>query len=173
MATPRKKPEDRLPLGRPSAYKPEFCEIAIAMGQDGASKVDIADALDTTVKTIYNWMAQYPEFLRAMERAEQKAEVWWAEQGKKALWTPGFNSSVWSRSMAARFPKSWRENKSVELSGKHGAPIEMDVTTTLSIDHLSARALDALEEALEIIAEGEEIDEVEEDDGEDDEGLAN
>lgn len=166
MATPRKKPEDLLQRGRPSSYKPEFCEIAIAMGQNGASKVDIADALDTTVKTVYNWMAQYPDFLRAMERAEQKAEVWWSEQGKKALWTPGFNSSVWSRSMAARFPKSWRENKSVELSGKDGAPIEMDVTTTLSIDHLSARALDALEEALEIIAEGEEIDEVEEDDGE-------
>jgi hypothetical protein len=113
-------------------------------------------------------MAQYPDFLRAMERAEQKAEVWWAEQGKKALWTPGFNSSVWSRSMAARFPRSWRENKNVELSGKDGAPIEMDVTTTLNIDQLSTRALEALEEALEIIAAGEEIDEVEDDD--DDEG---
>ena len=166
--TPRKKPEDRLPLGRPSDYRPEFCETAIAMGQNGASKVDIADALDTTVKTIYNWMAQYPDFLRAMERAEQKAEVWWAEQGKKALWTPGFNSSVWSRSMAARFPRSWRENKNVEFSGKDGAPIEMDVTTTLNIDQLSTRALEALEEALEIIAAGEEIDEVEDD--EDDEG---
>jgi len=166
--TPRKKPEDLLQRGRPSDYRPEFCETAIAMGQNGASKVDIADALDTTVKTIYNWMAQYPDFLRAMERAEQKAEVWWAEQGKKALWTPGFNSSVWSRSMAARFPRSWRENKNVELSGKDGAPIEMDVTTTLNIDQLSTRALEALEEALEIIAAGEEIDEVEEDD--DDEG---
>jgi hypothetical protein len=70
--------------------------------------------------------------------------------------------------MAARFPRSWRENKNVELSGKDGAPIEMDVTTTLNIDQLSTRALEALEEALEIIAAGEEIDEVEEDD--DDEG---
>jgi hypothetical protein len=41
----------------------------------------------------------------------------------------------------------------------------MDVTTTLNIDQLSTRALEALEEALEIIAAGEEIDEVEEDDG--------
>lgn len=165
--TAKKKPEDLLPKGRPSGYKPEYCDKVIEMGKNGASKVDIADALDTTVRTLYNWMEANPDFLHAMERAEQKAEIWWAEQGKKALWTPGFNTAAWSRAMSARFPKTWRENKNVELSGKeNGAPISMDVTTTLNVDQMSARALDALEEALEIMIAGE-------DDDDEDEGPAN
>lgn len=148
--TKRKNPEDLLPMGRPSDYKPEFCEKVVKLGEEGASKVDIADALETTVKTLYNWMDQHPDFLHAMERAEQKAEIWWAAQGKKALWTPGFNTAAWSRSMAARFPKTWRENKNVEHTGKDGTPIEVKVDTTISVDHLSERALEALEEALYI-----------------------
>lgn len=164
--TKKKNPEDLQKVGRKSDYKPEYCDKVIEMGKEGASKTDMADALETTVRTLYNWMEANPEFLHAMERAEQKSEIWWAEQGKKALWTPGFNTAAWSRSMAARFPKTWRENKNVEHTGKDGEPIVMDVTTTLNVDQMSARALDALEEALEIMVAGE-------DDEDEDEGPAN
>ena len=68
--------------------------------------------------------------------------------------------------MGARFPREWRENKNVEVTGKDGGAIELDVTTTtINVDQMSARALDALEEALEIIADGPDIDEDDEDDG--------
>ena len=89
------------------------------------------------------------------------------------MFMQGFNASIWSRSMAARFPKDWRENKNVELAGKDGGAIEMNVTTTINVDQMSARALDALEEALEIIAAGTEIDEAEEDDEDEPEGQPN
>lgn len=167
--TKKKSPEDLLPKGRPSGYKPEYCDKVIEMGKNGASKTEMADALETTVRTLYNWMEANPDFLHAMERAEQKAEIWWAEQGKKALWTPGFNTAAWSRAMSARFPKTWRENKNVELTGKDGEAVAMNVTTTLNVDQMSARALDALEEALEIMIANED----DEDDEDDDQGPAN
>lgn len=162
--TKKKDPEDLLPKGRPSGYQPEFCEKVIALGKEGASKADIADALDISLRTLYNWTELHPDFMQAMEKAEVKAEVWWAAQGKKALWTPGFNTAAWSRAMAARFPKTWRENKNVEVSGKEGGPIE--IQQTVSVDQLSMRALDALEEALVIISDGDE-------DEDEDEGPAN
>ena len=157
--TKKKAPEDLLPKGRPSDYKPEYCDDAIRLGEDGAARVDIAKHCRVSVKTLYNWMAQYPDFLQAMELAEMYSHAWWAEQGKKALWTPGFNTAAWSRSMGARFPREWRENKNVEVTGKDGGAIELDVTTTINVDQMSARALDALEEALVIIADGPDIDE--------------
>jgi hypothetical protein len=72
--------------------------------------------------------------------------------------------------MGARFPRDWRENKNVEVTGKDGGAIELDVTTTINVDQMSARALDALEEALEIIIAGADADGDEDDE---DEGPAN
>jgi transposase len=168
--TAKKAPEDLLSRGRPTDYKPEYCRSIIPIGKEGGSKVDIAKHLNVSVKTLYNWMAEFPEFFQAMEMAEVYAHAWWAEQGKKALWTPGFNTSAWSRSMGARFPRDWRENKNVEVTGKDGGAIELDVTTTINVDQMSARALDALEEALEIIIAGADADGDEDDE---DEGPAN
>lgn len=150
--------------GRPSDYRPEFCFHAIAAGAEGKSKAVIAAELGVSERTLYTWMQQHPEFLQAMEQSETLAQSWWEEAGRKAMFMPGFNASVWSRSMSARFPKTWRENKqsTVEHTGKDGAPIAMEITTTLNVDQMSQRALDALEEALEIFVEGQGE---EEDDG--------
>lgn len=43
------------------------------------------------------------------------------------------NPSIWSRSMAARFPKDWRENSKHEVSGIDGAPIETKNETVIRI----------------------------------------
>jgi hypothetical protein len=56
------------------------------------------------------------------------------------------------------------------VTGKDGGAIELDVTTTINVDQMSARALDALEEALEIIIAGADADGDEDDE---DEGPAN
>jgi len=36
---------------------------------------------------------------------------------------PKLNGTLWSRSMAARFPKKYRDNSKIELSGENGAPL--------------------------------------------------
>jgi hypothetical protein len=159
--------------GRPSDYRPEVCFDVINLGAEGKSKTVIAAKLGISIRTLYNWMEQYPGFLQAMEQAQTLAQCWWEEAGQKGMFMQGFNASIWSRSMAARFPKDWRENKNVELAGKDGGAIEMNVTTTINVDQMSARALDALEEALEIIAAGTEIDEAGEDGEDEPEGQPN
>jgi hypothetical protein len=57
------------------------------------------------------------------------------------------NTGLWARSMSARFPKKYRENTKVEVTGKEGKPIEVDVVhdfaQDLVNDLLSLRQSDA------------------------------
>ena len=110
-----------MPAGRPSTYSPELCEIVVELGKQGKSLVQIASTLDVVKQTLANWADAHPEFLDAMTQAKIHSQAWWENAGQdNMLLAPGqgtFNASVWSRSMAARFPEDWRENKGVELSG--------------------------------------------------------
>jgi hypothetical protein len=104
-------------MGRPSEYQPEYCEKVIEAGKQGKSVAWMASELDVNKDTIYEWAKVHPEFSDALTRARAHAQRWWEDQGQTGMWAPGFGGSVWSRSMAARFPEDWREQKGVELSG--------------------------------------------------------
>jgi transposase len=138
-------------MGRPTDYKPEYCFSVLAAGAEGKSKAVIASELGITLRTMYNWMMVHPDFFQAIEQAEVDAQAWWEEAGRKAMFMPGFNTAIWSRSMSARFPRDWRENKSVEVTGRNGGPLEIEgAIKTITIDNMSDRALEAIEEAVEI-----------------------
>lgn len=110
-------------MARPSEYKPEFCESVIEWGKGGKSLAWMAAELDVSRECLYEWMRVHPEFSDAMDRARQHSQRWWEDAGQTGMLAPGFNASIWSRSMAARFPDDWREQKGVELTGKDGGPV--------------------------------------------------
>ena len=88
------------------------------LGLGGASVVEMAHVIGVVRNTLEtDWPAAHPEFMEALTRARQASQVWWEATGRKNLATQGFQSSMWSRSMAARFPKDWRETKGTEFSG--------------------------------------------------------
>lgn len=103
--------------GRPTSYDPAFCERVLELGEQGASYVEIAHELGVVRQTLHNWEDAHPEFLDAITRAREASQVWWEKQGRAGLTAERFNASVWSRSMAARFPDDWRESKQVEHKG--------------------------------------------------------
>jgi hypothetical protein len=111
-------------MARPTTYNPEFCDLVIEYGKQGKSITWMAAELDVTRETIYEWMRVHPEFSDAITRSRQHAQRWWEDAGQNGMVGPGFNASVWSRSMAARFPEEWRENKGVELTGAGGGPVQ-------------------------------------------------
>lgn len=115
------------PVGRPSKYKPEYCEKVIQLGKLGKSVEQIACELDVGTRTMYEWRDVHPEFSHALETAKEFEQYWWEtiaqthmieEQGAAKL-----NASIWSRSMAARFPKKYRESTKTEITGADGAPL--------------------------------------------------
>ena len=122
-----------MPGGRPTDYDPEYCNRVIELGKTGASRVEIACELEVVTETLKNWERAHPEFLVAMTRALQLSQVWWEREGRSNLKAAVFQASMWSRSMAARFPHDWRETTRQEQSGINGAPIETKNEITWSV----------------------------------------
>jgi hypothetical protein len=99
-------------VGRPTKYDPTYCEQVIALGKSGASVVEMAFEIGVSRNTLEtNWPAEHPEFLEALTRAREASQVWWEREGRTNLKTSGYQGSMWSRSMAARFPSDWRERR--------------------------------------------------------------
>ena len=109
---------DKHPGGRPTKYDPAFCDLVIEHGKAGKSKAWIAAEFDVCRQTLENWEAEHPEFLDAMARARLYSQRWWEDKGQDGMEKREFNASIWSRSMAARFPDDWTEKKGVEHSGE-------------------------------------------------------
>lgn len=114
-------------MGRPSEYDPAHCERVIELGQEGASIVEMACDLGVVRQTLYDWGKAHPEFLDALARAREVSQAWWEKIGREGMQKKSIDAAIYSRSMAARFPKDWREVKGTELTGKDGGAVE---TTT-------------------------------------------
>ena len=119
-----------MPAGRPSKYRPEYCETVLELGAQGCSVVEMAAEIGVARNTLETeWPAQHEDFLQAFAQARQLSQAWWEKQGRVNLvMAPGmgtFQATVWSRSMAARFPADWRENKGVEVTGANGGPVQV------------------------------------------------
>jgi hypothetical protein len=135
--------EATMPAGRPTDYKPEFCEEVIELGKAGKSRAQIASALDCSRQTIANWEAAHPEFLDAMRRANDESLAWWEGEAQTGIAKgSAFNASLWAKSMTGRFPaEPYRER--VQLTGANDGPVRhVDLT------NLSAEDLEALETVL-------------------------
>lgn len=115
-------------MARPTEYNPEYCDCVIAWGREGKSLAWMASELDVSKQTVHNWMAAFPEFLDAMTRAKAHSQRWWEDKGQTGIESHLFNGSVWAKSMAARFPDDWRDNKGVELTGANGGAIQQAMT---------------------------------------------
>ena len=48
--------------GRPTAYRPEFCELAHNYCLLGATNPELAGFFDVAPRTIDNWIASHPAF---------------------------------------------------------------------------------------------------------------
>ena len=130
-------------MGRPTDYDSSYCERAIEFGRAGKSRAYIAAQFGVARQTLHNWEATYPEFLDAMDYARDLAQAWWEDKGQDGLTQQGFNASIWSRSMAARFQDDWREVKATEHSGPGGKPIEHKVAKATERDDDTLAAIAA------------------------------
>ena len=127
-----------MPVGRPTDYRPEHCDAVIEYGKLGKSLAWMSAELGVARSTLQLWEKEIPEFSVAMTQARAYSQAWWEDAGQNnMLLAPGvgtFNGSVWSRSMAARFPEDWRENKGVELSGPNGGPVQIAKVERVIVD---------------------------------------
>lgn len=118
---------EKRPVGRPTLYDPAMCEKVVELGKLGKSIEQICYNLNISIRTIYLWRDTHEEFMQALEDAKTFEQAWWEEQAAAYMVenkeSDKLNASLWSRSMAARFPKKYRESTKTEITGADGAPL--------------------------------------------------
>jgi len=122
------------PVGRPTLYDPAYCDKVIELGRIGKSVEQIASILNVSLRTMYSWRDAHEEFLHALDDAKTYEQAWWEEQAAAYMVenkeSDRLNSTLWSRSMAARFPKKYRESTKQEITGADGAPLLTGIQVT-------------------------------------------
>lgn len=106
-------------LGRPSVYRKEFCNRVCELGAEGYSIAEMAADIGVTRQTLYEWADSKPEFSNAFTRARELSLSWWEAQARLGLYNRdgvSLNASLWSRSMAARFPADYTEKRDLVSS---------------------------------------------------------
>ena len=120
------------PVGRPTLYDPSLCDAVIELGKKGKSVEQIASTLNLSLRVMYLWRDTHEEFMHALEDAKQYEQAWWEDQAITYMveYKDGerLNPSLWSRSMAARFPKKYRESTKTEITGADGAALLSGLT---------------------------------------------
>lgn len=109
--------------GRPTKYKPEFCDLIIKVGEEGGWLSEMAEACDVVRSTMDEWAANHPDFSEALTRAKQKAQSWFERTGREAMFAEKFNSALWQKQMSARHPAEYTERRQTEMTGKDGGPL--------------------------------------------------
>lgn len=127
-----------MPGGRPTKYKPEFCERVIELGKEGKSRHQMAAALDVAMSTMQDWETAWPEFRAATTRAGNLAQAWWEDQGQLGLWSRDFNAAAHKHQIGCRFPETYRESKKVEVDGS------IETKTTIDASALKTETLEDL-----------------------------
>jgi transposase len=95
-------------VGRPTKYKPEYCDTVIEIMAQGASKAECCVKLGVTPQTFLNWIAANPEFLESVKLGSLMSKAWWEEKGRNATFglTEGFNATSYIFNMKNRFRES-------------------------------------------------------------------
>ena len=114
-------------VGRPTKYKPEYCDLAeTLLGQD-RPMCAVAAALGVHRGTLRDWKKKYPEFSTAVSRGWTKGKALFMEKVAKAAWDADTykvnNRLVWLLAM----------NQYGMKSSKSEGKKQLDVSGTLSL----------------------------------------
>lgn len=107
--------DQKHPGGRPTKYKPEYCDKVVAHMKDGGSMHEFAREIEVHIDTLYEWMKVHEEFSEAVKKGKSFSQGWWMGIARRSLFTNNFNHVLWYMNMKNRF--GWRDKQEVEHTG--------------------------------------------------------
>lgn len=106
--------------GRPSEYRPEYCDMVIeAMGQ-GISVAAFAGTIGVACDTVYQWMKRHAEFADAVSRARAKQLLAWEQKLIRSKKGAETMASIFALKNIA--PDQWRDVRNVQH--EHNVKVE-------------------------------------------------
>lgn len=122
--------------GRPSKYKPEYCDLVVEHMEKGLSFEAFAAVIKVNRDTIYEWEKVHPEFAEAKKNASDANLLFWEKLGIDHIlnisesFGEGFskskslNASVWIFNMKNRF--KWRDSTDVNQTTTAKIEVKID-----------------------------------------------
>lgn len=120
----KKNPKNKTKrTGRPTKYKPEYCEVVKEVMAKGYSKEAVAGHLEIAKDTLYQWEKAHPDFADALKEGVELSRLFWERMGIEhithfAKSGKQLNSTAWIFNMKNRF--NWRDKSEVDLGNKEG-----------------------------------------------------
>jgi len=112
--------------GRPTKYKPEYCQQAIDYMADGYSVTAFAGHIQVARSTVFKWAEDNPEFSDALKTAQAMAAMWWEDTLRNVAKTGDGNASAAIFGVKNRSNEDWKDKQGHELSGPNGEPIKTE-----------------------------------------------
>ena len=113
--TPKRK---RRP-GRPSSYRPEYCDVVIEAGKEGWSLTATAAKIGVHRATLLDWGTAHPEFGDALKVHKAHRAHWWEERLRDVAKHGGAPGQVTACIFGLKnaVPEEWRDIQHQEQSG--------------------------------------------------------
>jgi hypothetical protein len=132
--------------GRPTLYRPEYCDLARNYCLLGATNEDLGGFFDVTSRTIDNWIAGHPEFGTAVREARALADarvarclykraLGYDRKVERTVWHLGKERPV---SETVHYPPDvracifWLRNRQPQLWNGHGRAPDEDVAAFIA-----------------------------------------
>lgn len=112
---PHERPEHR--RGRPTEYRPEYCQLVIEKMAEGLSLTAFAGFIRVSKQSIYEWIGEHREFSDAVSRA-RSARVLWLET-KLLRSRKGAETSAAIFALRNADPSEWRDIRNVQHDHSH------------------------------------------------------
>ena len=106
MATDKEDKPEGYVFGRPTKYKPEYCQKLIDFMEQGYSYEAFAGSISVVVDTLREWEKVHEDFSAAKGIAFHKSRLYFDRMGLDHMVLPKgitFNNTVWNANMKNRF----------------------------------------------------------------------
>lgn len=125
------------PVGRPTKYKPEYCQMVVDHMAKGASLTSFAAEIDVARSTINEWMDANPDFSEAVKRAKAKCAAWWERLGRNNAITGDGNATLVIFGLKNMAAEDWREKQEIDhtTAGQPMQSVQDAVLAALKAKH--------------------------------------
>lgn len=119
--------KEEVKLGRPTKYRPEFCEKVIEIMKEGATVVEVCAALGIVKDTFYSWCNPentdfQPAFADAVKEARILSQAWWHKFARNAALQPNgtYNATLIIFNLKNRCPEDFRDMATAQVESSNG-----------------------------------------------------
>jgi len=114
-----------VPGGRPTKYRPEYCDLVIEVCSEGYSLTGFAGKIGVSRATISEWMGEHPEFSKAATAAQAACAMWWEEHGREIGTVPdagkGGRAGMVQFALRNMAKEDWKERQELDHQSSDGS----------------------------------------------------